>query len=133
MTKHQKNINEVIIMANKITNVSVLTDALDILKDIEAFDAEKLEKLKSIKASYERKNNGERKPSATQKENEALRPQILAAMDIGKEYTVTEIMGLFGGKYSNQKLTRVIQPMVDGITLMNSVSTKGRSVYVRLA
>lgn len=71
----------------KLTYVEALNVALEVVTD-EAV----VEKLKALKASIEKRNAGERKPTKTQVANEALKADIVALLADGTARTITEIM-----------------------------------------
>lgn len=102
-------------MANKMTNVVALTAAIETLSSIEGFDAEAIQKLENIKASYVKKGQykgGERKPTANQVANEALKAEILSVMEPKTQYTVSVIAKALEGDYSSQKVGALIRQLV---------------------
>lgn len=66
-------------------------------------------------ALLDKKNSADRKPTATQIANEAIKSEILALMADGKSRTVSEIMktvpSLVGA--SNQKATSLVRQLAD--------------------
>ena len=115
----------------KPTAISVLTDAIDALTGID-FPAEKLEKLESIKASYEKKAEAAKGKASTKgAENAAIGEKILAEMEQGKSYTLSDIAKfdcLNGMELTTAKVRALIDaPLDDGRIKKSSV--KGRVCY----
>ena len=92
----------------KLTYVSALEIAINAVADSEV-----KEKLEALKASIAKRNAGDRKPSKTQKENEAIKAEILNFLADGNAHTVTEIMGGVAslGSASNQKATALVSAL----------------------
>lgn len=117
--------------AKKPTAISTLTDAIAALTDID-FPAEKLEKLESIKASYEKKAEAAKGKASTKgAENAAIGEKILAEMEQGKSYTLSDIAKfdcLNGMELTTAKVRALIDaPLDDGRIKKGSV--KGRVCY----
>lgn len=117
--------------AKKPTAISVLTDAIDALTGID-FPAEKLEKLESIKASYEKKAEAAKGKASTKgAENAAIGEKILTEMEQGKSYTLSDIAKfdcLNGMELTTAKVRALIDaPLDDGRITKGSV--KGRVCY----
>lgn len=95
-------------MANKMTYVSVISDVLngEVLTDAHK------EKLTALKASLEKRASGERKPTATQKANVAVKEAIANFLGTVEFATATEI-GKACGEISNQKASALLKQMVD--------------------
>ena len=81
-----------------------------------------------------KKNSGEKKPTATQIANEALKTAIFEGMEINRLYTVTEVIkevpacaGL-----NNQKISPLMNQMVEAGLLKKSTE-KRRSYFQRTA
>lgn len=81
-----------------------------------------------------KKNSGEKKPTATQVANEALKTAIFESMEINRLYTVTEVIkevpacaGL-----NNQKISPLMNQMVEAGLLKKSTE-KRRSYFQRTA
>ena len=81
-----------------------------------------------------KKNSGEKKPTATQVANEALKTAIFEGMEINRLYTVTEVIkevpacaGL-----NNQKISPLMNQMVEAGLLKKSTE-KRRSYFQRTA
>lgn len=73
-------------------------------------DSEVREKLEALKASIEKRNSGERKPTKTQRENEGIKGDILAQLtDEGKQCKdIAEALGISG-----QKCSALLKQLVD--------------------
>lgn len=115
----------------KPTAISTLTDAIAALTDTD-FPAEKLEKLESIKASYEKKAEAAKGKASTKgAENAAIGEKILAEMEQGKSYTLSDIAKfdcLNGMELTTAKVRALIDaPLDDGRIKKGSV--KGRVCY----
>ena len=74
-------------MKNEMTNVKALQFVLD--SEYE-FPAEVIEKLEKMKASFEKKSTN-RKPTAKQTENEALKAEILTILEGSEGMTASEV------------------------------------------
>ena len=96
----------------KMTNVKAINYVVENFgADLPADVAEKLAK---IKASFEKKSEN-RKPTATQKENEVVKETILAVLEEAKGgLTVTEIQAKDEtlGAASNQKVSALLRMMI---------------------
>ena len=75
-------------MTNKMTYAKALEIAMNAVKE----NKEVYDKLDALKASIAKKNSAERKPTATQKANEGYKTAILEFMEVGKKYTITDLM-----------------------------------------
>lgn len=113
-------------MANKMTYVSVITDVLNGV----ALTDEHKEKLTALKASLEKRASGERKPTATQKANVAVKEAIAEFLGTVEFATATEV-GKACGEISNQKASALLKQMVDEGTV-EKFSEK-RKTYFKIA
>ena len=93
----------------KMTNAMALEIAIEVLKET---DAEKyteiIEKLDKMLVQVNKKSSANRKPTATQLENEGLRVKIAEyRTNTGKRLTVSEMMKEIEGleELSNQRVT----------------------------
>ena len=115
----------------KITSVSALTSAIEKLDAI-GFDAEVVEKLESIKASYEKKaETAKGKSSAKGAENAVIGEKIVAEMERDKSYTLSDIARfdcLSGMELTTAKVRALIDAPVDA-GILGKGSVKGRVVY----
>ena len=110
-------------MTNKMTYVKALEIAIKAVED----NKEVAEKLEALKASVAKKNSAERKPTATQKENEGYKEAILAYMETGKKYTITELMkGVVElADLSNQRVSALVRQLKeDGLVLREEEKRK---------
>lgn len=94
----------------KMTNVK----ALDyVLANCEV-SAEVREKLEKMKAQFVKKNSADRKPTATQTENAGLKVAIVNAMEVGKAYTITDLIKEVPAvaELSNQRVSALVRQLV---------------------
>lgn len=94
----------------KMTNVKALNY---VLANCELTD-EVREKVEKMKAQFEKKNSAEKKPTANQVANQAIVEGILAEMEEGKLYTITDMMKELPScaDHSNQKLSALVRQML---------------------
>lgn len=114
-------------MADKMTNVKALAYVL------EHYDLpdEISEKVKAMKASYEKRNASKAgKPSKKAAENAEVAERVIAAMVAGETYDTIGIKALLGDSdLSPQKVTAVMKTLGDRVV---AEKVKGKAVY-RLA
>ena len=96
-------------MTNKMTYVKALEIAMKAVED----NKEVTEKLKALKESISKKNSAERKPTATQKANEEYKKAILSFMEVGKKYTISELMKevVELADLSNQRVSALVRQL----------------------
>ena len=96
-------------MTNKMTYVKALEIALNSVSD----NKEVYEKLEALKESISKKNSAERKPTATQKANEEYKKTILSFMEVGKKYTISELMKevVELADLSNQRVSALVRQL----------------------
>ena len=94
----------------KITNVKALSIVLDTCE----LSAEVRAKLEKMKSQFEKKNSAEKKPTATQIENEGIKKVILEVLG-DSSLTITEMQKINGelAEYSNQKISALLKQMVE--------------------
>lgn len=94
----------------KMTNVKALNY---VLANCELTD-EVRAKVEKMKEQFEKKNSSEKKPTANQVANDTLKEAILAEMEEGRLYTISEMMKELPScaDHSNQKLSAVIRQML---------------------
>lgn len=94
----------------KMTNVKALSY---VLANCELTE-EVREKVENMKAQFEKKNSSEKKPTANQVANDALKEAILSEMEEGRLYTISEMMKELPScaDHSNQKLSAIIRQML---------------------
>ena len=82
-------------------------------------EGEVRDKLTALKASIEKKNSAERKPTATQTANEGYKEAILDALEVGKGYTITDLIkGVPAlSDLTNQRVSAIVRQMVEAGTL----------------
>ena len=61
-----------------------------------------------------KKNSAEKKPTAVQVANEGIKADILDGMEIGKKYTITDLMKEFPAcaELSNQRVSALVRQLV---------------------
>ena len=98
-------------MTNKMTYVKALEIAMKAVED----NKEVTEKLEALKESITKKNSAERKPTATQKANEEYKKAILSFMEVGKKYTISELMKevVELADLSNQRVSALVRQLKD--------------------
>ena len=82
---------------------------------IAVVDGEVKDKLVALKASIEKRNSADRKPTKTQQANEGIKADILAFLADDGKYTVTEIMAGVPSlaDASNQKAASLVRQLKD--------------------
>ena len=98
-------------MTNKMTYVKALEIAIKAVED----NKEVTEKLAALKESISKKNSAERQPTATQKANEEYKKAILSFMEVGKKYTISELMKevVELADLSNQRVSALVRQLKD--------------------
>ena len=98
-------------MTNKMTYVKALEIAMKAVED----NKEVTEKLDALKEPISKKNAAERKPTATQKANEEYKKAILSFMEVGKKYTISELMKevVELADLSNQRVSALVRQLKD--------------------
>ena len=98
-------------MTNKMTYVKALEIAMKAVEN----NKEVTEKLEALKESISKKNSAERKPTATQKANEEYKKAILSFMEVGKKYTISELMKevVELADLSNQRVSALVRQLKD--------------------
>ena len=94
----------------KMTNVKALNYVLantDLPTEVR-------EKVENIRNQFEKKNGGEKKPTANQVANDNLRSTILAEMEPNVFYTITDMMKKLPccAELSNQKISALVRTLV---------------------
>lgn len=98
----------------KMTNVKALNYVLahaDLPEEVKA-------KIENMKAQFEKKNSAEKKPTANQVANKAIIEGILAEMEVGVLYTITDMIKKLPScaELTNQKVSALIKPLL-GISI----------------
>lgn len=100
-----------------MTNTTKMTYAIALTSAIECetLSADVREKLSALLAQMEKKavSKGERKPTAKQVENVGLKADILAAMESGVGYTISELIKTVPSlaEVSNQRVSALVRQM----------------------
>lgn len=99
-------------MNKKMTNAQALEIAIEVMKetDTEKY-AEVIEKLDKMLVQVNKKSSANRKPTATQLENESLKEKIVEYLvNTGSRFTVSELMKEVEGlkELSNQRVTSLV-------------------------
>lgn len=110
----------------KMTKKIALEIAIEAIGDA---NTEAVEKLQSMKAQLEKKATGERKPTATQKENVKIKADFAEFLADGTLRTATQIGDAFG--LSNQKASALLRQMIDEGTVVKVVDK--RASYFKIA
>lgn len=76
------------------------------------------------------KKNANRKPSAKNKENENIKADILEQMEVGRVYSITEMIKELEccKEFTNQKVSALVRQLCDD-KLVNRVEVKGRAYF----
>ena len=115
---------------DKMTNVK----ALDYVLENCELTEEVAEKIGKIKASYEKKSSttGERKPTATQVANEALKEAIVAEMEDGKAYRISDMLKEFEclAGLTSSKATYLMTKLKEESKVVRS-EDKGKAFYTK--
>ena len=98
--------------SNKLTYVTALTYAIENGN----LPAEIVEKLTALRTQQEKRNSGDKKPTAKQNENAVLKDKIHSLlMGCAEAKTISEIMKMDDelSAMSNQKVATLVRQMVD--------------------
>lgn len=110
-------------MTEKMTN----SKALAFVLGMEGIPSDVREKLVNIKASIDKKNSAERKPTATQTENVGLKSAILVGMESGKAYTIGDLMKEIPelADLTNQRVSALVRQLKDdGLVTREEIKRK---------
>lgn len=110
-------------MTEKMTN----SKALAFVLGMEGIPSDVREKLVNIKASIDKKNSAERKPTATQTENVGLKSAILGGMESGKAYTIGDLMKAIPelADLTNQRVSALVRQLKDdGLVVREEIKRK---------
>jgi hypothetical protein len=127
-----KNRKELIIMANsqkltKAQKYGMLKDLAEVKANpvlVEFIDHE-LELLA-------KKNSSEKKPTAQQTANEGIKAEILAGMEVGKRYTITDLIKEIPAcaELTNQRVSSLVRQMMP--TSIERVEDKRKAYFVKV-
>lgn len=110
----------------KMTNSKALAFVLD--SEVIELPTEVREKLVNIKASIDKKNSAERKPTATQTENEGFKAEILGYLaEAGKPQTIGEILKGCSAvaDLTNQRVSAIVRQLKDdGLVTRTEIKRK---------
>ena len=116
----------------KMTNSKALAIAIETLG--ETVSAEVIEKLTNIKASIDKKNSAERKPTATQTENVGFKSAIVEYLGTcDKAQTISDIMKGCAevSDLTNQRVSAIVRQLKnDGVVVREEIK---RKAYFSLA
>ena len=110
----------------KMTNSKALGVAIEVLGADEQY-AEVVAKLEKIKASTDKKNSAERKPTATQTENVGFKTAILEGMESGKAYTIGDLIKAIPeiADLTNQRVSALVRQLKDeGLVTREEIKRK---------
>lgn len=85
------------------------------------------EKLEKMLEQVQKKNSAERKPTATQKENVDLKVAILDGMEVGKQYTISDLMKSVPAvaDLTNQRVSALVRQLKDeGLVVREEIKRK---------
>ena len=93
----------------KMTYSKAIEIALNSIDNVEV-----AEKLKALKASIDKKNSAERKPTKAQVANAELKAEILEAMNPDYSYTITDMIKSFDflGDFSTSKVSALVRQLI---------------------
>jgi len=107
----------------KMTNVKALAFILEKEKNL---PTEVVDKIKAMKASYEKKAEN-KKPTATQKENQSYKDEILTTLKaLNKPVTVTDIQNASASlkAISNQRVSALLKLLKDDGSVVKTIDKK---------
>lgn len=84
-------------------------------------------------AQLDKKSAGSSKPTATQVANQSIKDEIVASMEKGKKYTITDMLKGFTccAELSNQKVSALVRQLVSDKVLVRTEDK--RKAYFELA
>lgn len=107
----------------KMTNAKALNY---VLTNCEITD-EVREKLEKMLEQVQKKSSAERKPTETQKENANFKVAILSAMEVGKQYTISDLMKCVPeiADLTNQRVSAMVRQLKDeGLVTREEIKRK---------
>ena len=80
-----------------------------------------------------KKNSAEKKPTAVQVANEGIKQAIVDGMEVGKKYTITDIMKSIDecAELSNQRVSALVRQLVNDLVVVRT--EEKRKAYFSLA
>lgn len=116
----------------KMTNAMALEIALEVMKETDAEKyAEVIEKLDKMLVQVNKKSSANRKPTATQLENESLKEKIVEYLvNTGSKFTVSELMKEVENlkELSNQRVTSLVTSLC-GEGKVNRIVEKRKAYF----
>ena len=112
----------------KMTNVKALSYVLancELTEEVRA-------KVVKMKEQFEKKNSAEKKPTANQVANQGYQEAIVASMEEGKLYTITDMIKELPvcATLTNQKVSALIKPLI-GISI-ERVEEKRKAFFKKI-
>ena len=126
VNKNKSNMKGLVTTMEKMTNSKALGVAIEVLGADEKY-AEVVAKLEKIKASTDKKNSAERKPTATQTENVGFKTAILEGMESGKAYTIGDLIKAIPeiADLTNQRVSALVRQLKDeGLVTREEIKRK---------
>ena len=126
VNKNKSNMKGLVTAMEKMTNSKALGVAIEVLGADEKY-AEVVAKLEKIKASTDKKNSAERKPTATQTENVGFKTAILEGMESGKAYTIGDLIKAIPeiADLTNQRVSALVRQLKDeGLVTREEIKRK---------
>lgn len=80
-----------------------------------------------------KKNSAEKKPTAVQVANEGIKQAIVDGMEVGKKYTITDLMKSIDecAELSNQRVSALVRQLVNDLVVVRT--EEKRKAYFSLA
>ena len=80
-----------------------------------------------------KKNSAEKKPTAVQVANEGIKQSIVDGMEVGKKYTITDIMKSIDecAELSNQRVSAIVRGMIG--TKVERIEEKRKAYFRKIA
>ena len=96
-------------------------------------NAEAVERLVALKASIDKKNSADRKPTKTQVENDNVRNEILALLSDGQARTISEIAEAIPAlnDATSQRVSALLTPLMKSEAVVREMVK--RKAYFKLA
>ena len=118
-------------MANKKTTKKDNFKTLLTLTEVKA-NADLVKFIEHEIELLEKKNNADKKPTAQQTANEAIKADILATMEEGKLYTITELMKIVPScaDLTNQRVSALVRQMLG--TSIERVEDKRKAYFKKI-
>jgi predicted transcriptional regulator len=84
-----------------------------------------------MKASFEKKGTGERKPTATQQENMGYKQDILNLLADGNKYTITDLIKNVPSLHelSNQRVSAIVRQLTQSNEVIREEDAKRKAWF----